>query len=157
MNLCTAWPTRCKKVGGIWPPQLLWVRRPCINLPTKFGCDRSIVVGCRSQNDRHTDKQNGMTIRLTLCDANVTQQTDRQTDRRTDGHCCGVTVSIIYLACALLSDVLSFSLQHSVADLSPRIVSSSRLHIAQKLLQHNHFRTDFTQFSELPVVILQHI
>jgi len=47
-----------------------------IYLPTKFGCDRSIVVGCRSQNDRQTDKQNGMTIRLTLCDANVTQQAD---------------------------------------------------------------------------------
>ena len=27
------------------------------NLPTKFGCDRSIVVGCRSRNDRQTDKQ----------------------------------------------------------------------------------------------------
>jgi len=26
--------------------------------------------------DTHPDKQNGMTIRLTLCDANVTQQTD---------------------------------------------------------------------------------
>jgi len=29
--------------------------------------------------DRQRDKQNGMTIRLTLCDANVTQQTDKQT------------------------------------------------------------------------------
>ena len=41
-------------------------------MPTKFGCDRSIVVGCRSQNDRQTsrqtDKQNGMTIRLTVCE-----------------------------------------------------------------------------------------
>jgi len=36
--------------------------------PRKFGCDRSIVVGCRSRNDRQTDKQNGMTIRLTLCE-----------------------------------------------------------------------------------------
>ena len=26
-------------------------------LPTKFGCDRSIVVGCRSRNDRQTDRQ----------------------------------------------------------------------------------------------------
>jgi len=25
-------------------------------LPTKFGCDRSIVVGCRSRNDRQTDR-----------------------------------------------------------------------------------------------------
>ena len=47
--------------------------RTGIYLPTKFGCDRSIVVGCRSRNDRQTDKQNGMTIRLTLCDVNVTQ------------------------------------------------------------------------------------
>jgi len=58
--------------------------RTGIYLPTEFGCDRSIVVGWRSQNDRQTsrqtDKQNGMTIRLTLCDANVTQQTDRQTN-----------------------------------------------------------------------------
>jgi len=56
--------------------------RTGIYLPTKFGCDRSIVVGCRSRNDRQTDKQNGMRIRLTLCDANVTQQTGRQTDRQ---------------------------------------------------------------------------
>ena len=35
-------------------------------------CDWSIVVGCRSRNDwqtsRQTDKQNGMTIGLTLCE-----------------------------------------------------------------------------------------
>ena len=46
--------------------------RTYIYLPTKFGCDRSIVVGFRSRNDRQTDrqtdKQNGMTIRLTLCE-----------------------------------------------------------------------------------------
>jgi len=24
--------------------------------PTKVGCDRSIVVGCRSRNDRHSDR-----------------------------------------------------------------------------------------------------
>jgi len=46
-----------------------------IYLSTKFGCDRSIVVGCRSWNDRQTDKQNGMTIRLTLCERDAT---DRQ-------------------------------------------------------------------------------
>ena len=44
--------------------------RTGIYLPTKFGSDRSIVVGCRSWNDRQTsrqtDKQNGMTIRLSL-------------------------------------------------------------------------------------------
>ena len=50
--------------------------RTGIYLPTKFGCDRSIVVGCRQ-----TDKQNGMTIRLTLCKRDAT---DRQTDRRVD-------------------------------------------------------------------------
>ena len=33
---------------------------------TKFGCDWSIVVGCRSRNDRRTSRQNGMTIGLTL-------------------------------------------------------------------------------------------
>jgi len=42
------------------------------DLSTKCGCDRSVVVGCRLRNDRQTsrqtDKQNGMTIRLTLCE-----------------------------------------------------------------------------------------
>jgi len=42
--------------------------RTSIYLPTKFGCDRSVVVGCRSRNDRQTDKRNGMTIRLSLCE-----------------------------------------------------------------------------------------
>ena len=50
--------------------------RTGIYLPTKFGCDRSIVVGCRSRNDRQTsrqtDKQNGMTIRLNLCERDAT-------------------------------------------------------------------------------------
>jgi len=31
--------------------------RTAIYLPTKFGFDRSIVVGCRSWNDRQTDRQ----------------------------------------------------------------------------------------------------
>jgi len=31
--------------------------RTGIYLPTKFGCDRSIVVGCRSWNDQQTDRQ----------------------------------------------------------------------------------------------------
>jgi len=52
--------------------------RTGIYLPTKFGCDRSIVVGCRSRNDRQTsrqtDKQNGMTIRLTLCERDAKHQ-----------------------------------------------------------------------------------
>jgi len=50
--------------------------RTGIYLPTEFGCDRSIMAGCRSRNDRqtsrHTDKQNGMTIRLTLCERDAT-------------------------------------------------------------------------------------
>jgi len=45
----------------------------------KFGCDRSIVVGCRSWNDRQTsrqtDKQNRMTIRPTLCERDATTET----------------------------------------------------------------------------------
>jgi len=49
------------------------------NNNTKFSCDRSLVVGCRWWNDRHPDRQAdkhpGMTIRLTLAAANVTQQT----------------------------------------------------------------------------------
>jgi len=53
--------------------------RTGIYLPTKLGCDRLIMVGCRSRNDRQTDiqtdKQNGMTIRLTLCERDAT---DRQ-------------------------------------------------------------------------------
>ena len=28
-----------------------------IYLPTKFGCDQLIVVGCRSRNDRQTSRQ----------------------------------------------------------------------------------------------------
>jgi len=56
--------------------------RTGIYLPTKFGCDRSTVVGCRLRNDRQTDKQNGMTIRLTPCerDATVTDATDYHTN-----------------------------------------------------------------------------
>jgi len=54
-------------------------QRTGMYLPTKYGCDRSIVVGCRSRNDQQTDKQNGMTIRLTLCECDAT---DRQTDRQ---------------------------------------------------------------------------
>jgi len=42
--------------------------RTGIYLPTKSGCDRTVVVGRRSRNDRQTDKHNGMTIRLTLCE-----------------------------------------------------------------------------------------
>jgi len=49
--------------------------RTGIYLPTKFGCDRSIVVGCRSWNDRHPDKHPGMTIRLTIRDAIITDGT----------------------------------------------------------------------------------
>jgi len=45
--------------------------RTGIYLPTKFGCDRSIVVGCRSWSDRHPDEQNRMTIRLTLCECDA--------------------------------------------------------------------------------------
>jgi len=33
--------------------------RTGIYLPTKFGCDRPIVVGCRSRNDRQTNKPYG--------------------------------------------------------------------------------------------------
>jgi len=50
--------------------------RTGIYLRAKFGCDRSIVVGCRPSDDRQTNKQTskhpGMTIRPTLRD--VTQQ-----------------------------------------------------------------------------------
>jgi len=47
--------------------------------PTKFGCDRSIVVGCRSRNDRHSDRHpnrqtSWMTIRLTLCERDATNR-----------------------------------------------------------------------------------
>jgi len=48
--------------------------RTGIYLPTKLGCDRSIVVGCRSWNERQTDKQNGMTIRLTLCERDAIER-----------------------------------------------------------------------------------
>jgi len=55
--------------------------RTGIYLLTKFGSDRSIVVGCRSWNDRQTQKHPGMTIRLTLHERDAT---DRQTDRQDD-------------------------------------------------------------------------
>jgi len=52
----------------------------------QIGCDRSIVVCSRSRNDRQTswqtDKQNGMTIELSLCEGDAT---DIPTDRPTDG------------------------------------------------------------------------
>jgi len=54
-----------------------------IYLPTKFGCDRSIVVGCRSWNDRQTSRQKSWNDNKTHslhCTANVTQQTDRHLD-----------------------------------------------------------------------------
>ena len=42
--------------------------------PKRLTRVRSIVVGCRSRNDIQTDKQNGMTIRLTLCERDATYQ-----------------------------------------------------------------------------------
>jgi len=52
--------------------------RTDIYLPTEYGCDQSIVVSYRSRNDRQTsrqtDKQNGMTIRLTLCERDATNR-----------------------------------------------------------------------------------
>jgi len=62
-------------------------------VPRKFGCDRSIVVGCWSRNDRQTsrqiDKQNGMTIRLTLCerDAIIPRRRSRCVDAAISGVC----------------------------------------------------------------------
>jgi len=60
--------------GTVWeigdPKRLTRVRGP--NLVV---IDRSIVVGCRSRNDRQRDKRSGMTIRLTLCERDAT---DRQ-------------------------------------------------------------------------------
>ena len=51
---------------SLWHPKYMGDRgskkaytgpRTGIYLPTKFGCDRSIVVGCRLRNDRQTDRQ----------------------------------------------------------------------------------------------------
>jgi len=65
-------PTGTESMGDRGSKKAYTGPRTGIYLPTKFGCDRSIVVGCRTQNDRQTsrqtDKQNGMTIRLTLCE-----------------------------------------------------------------------------------------
>jgi len=58
-------------MGDRGPKKAYTCPRTGIYLPTKFGFDRSIVVGCtvgRGMTDRQTDKQNGMTIRLTLCE-----------------------------------------------------------------------------------------
>ena len=56
-------------------------------LHTKFGCDQSIVVGCRSRNDRqtytHTVRQTSWSNNKAHSLQDVTQQTDRQTDRQT--------------------------------------------------------------------------
>jgi len=66
-------PSGTQSVGDRGSKKAYTDPRTGIYLPTKFGCDQSIVVGCMSRNDWRTDKQNGMTIRVTLCDANVTQ------------------------------------------------------------------------------------
>ena len=64
-------PSGTESMGGMGSKKAYTGLRTGIYLPIKFDCDRSIVVGCRSRNDlqtsRQTDKQNGMTIRLTLC------------------------------------------------------------------------------------------
>jgi len=53
------WQEYALEIGKILygDPKRLTRVRGQVYLPTKFGCDQSIVVGCRSQNDRQTDKQ----------------------------------------------------------------------------------------------------
>ena len=65
-----------ESMGGRGSKKAYTGPRTGIYLPTKFGCDRSIVVGCRSRNDRQTDKQNVMTIRLTLCERDAITSLD---------------------------------------------------------------------------------
>jgi len=71
-NILHIFPSGTKNMGDRGSKKAYTGPRTGIYLPTKFGCDQSIVVGCRSRNDRQTsrqtDKQNGMTIRLTLCE-----------------------------------------------------------------------------------------
>jgi len=50
-------PSGTKSMGGRGSKKAYMGPRTGIYLPTKFGCDRSIVVGCRSRNDRQTSRQ----------------------------------------------------------------------------------------------------
>ena len=66
-------PSGTKSMGDSGSKKAYTPARTGMYLHTKFGCDRSIVVGCRSRNDRqtyiHTDRQtSGVTIRPTLCE-----------------------------------------------------------------------------------------
>jgi len=62
-------PSATESIGDRGSKKAYMGPRTGIYLPTKFGSDRSIVVGCRSWNDRHPVKHPGMIIRLTIRDA----------------------------------------------------------------------------------------
>jgi len=50
-------PSGTESMGDTGPKKAYTGLRTGIYLPTKFGCDRSIVVSCRSRNDRQTSRQ----------------------------------------------------------------------------------------------------
>jgi len=51
------YPSRTESMGDRGSKKAYTGPRTGIYLPTKYGCDRSIVVGCRSRNDRQTSRQ----------------------------------------------------------------------------------------------------
>jgi len=61
-------PSGIESMGDRGSKKAYTCARTGMYLHTKFGCDRSIDVGYRSWNDWHPDKQNGMTMRFTLCE-----------------------------------------------------------------------------------------
>jgi len=65
-------PSGTESMGDRGSKKAYTPARTGMYLHTKFGCDRSIVVGCRSRNDWQTyiqtHKHPGMTIMLTLCE-----------------------------------------------------------------------------------------
>ena len=98
--------------------------RTGIYLVTKFGCDRSIVVGCRSRNDRQTDKQNGMTIRLTLCERDATQ-TDRWSRRKVYRPSSNTAYAVLIESDALII-VDDYGGEYEISSVDDKSVSSRR-------------------------------
>jgi len=56
-NMLHIFPSGTESMGDRGSKKAYTGPRTGIYLPTKFGCDWSIVVGCRSPNNRQTDRQ----------------------------------------------------------------------------------------------------
>jgi len=74
-------PSGTESMGDRGSKKAYMRARTGMYLPTKFDCDRSIVVGCRPSDDRHPDRQtnrqtswNDNKAHSLCCATNVTQQ-----------------------------------------------------------------------------------